>query len=129
MGNLKTNLMIVAVLTTLFLGMTGPASSYGVEHKLAEAVYITMSKACSCTLERCQAGDIIVGNVFDGKRKRLLKRFDYSMDKEAAGYVKQYHITQAPALLFLDAQGKVLWMVSGELSEKGITEKLRQLDG
>ena len=93
-------------------------------------VYITLSKACSCTLELCQAGDIIVGNVFTGERKRLLKRLDYSTDKEAARvYVKKYHITQAPALLFLDAQGNVLWMALGELAEKDITEKLSQFGG
>ncbi|MFZ0052744.1 MAG: hypothetical protein WAK96_13295 [Desulfobaccales bacterium] len=127
MGNLKTDLIMVAVLTTLLLGMSGPTSSYGSEAKLAQVVYITLSKACSCTLERCQAGDIIVGNVFTGEGKGLLKRLDYSTDKEGAGmYVKKYHITQAPALLFLDAQGNVLWMALGELSEKDINEKLSQ---
>jgi predicted transcriptional regulator len=71
-----------------------------------------------------------VANVFTGERKRFLKRLDYSTDKEGAGvYVKKYHIIQAPALLFLDAQGNVLWMASGELSEKDITEKLSQLGG
>ncbi|MGB8992040.1 MAG: hypothetical protein WCD80_08305 [Desulfobaccales bacterium] len=102
--------------------------SHAEQHHLAQVVYITMSKACSCTLVLCQAGDIIVGNVFTGARKELLKRLDYSTDKEAARvYLKQYHITQAPALLFLDTQGKLLWMVLGELSEKEIQEKLRVL--
>ncbi|MCX5893543.1 MAG: hypothetical protein NTW80_11345 [Deltaproteobacteria bacterium] len=81
-------------------------------------------------MERCQAGDITVGNVFSGERKRLLKRLDYSTDKDAAKvYLKQYGITQAPALLFLDAQGKLLWMKAGELAEKDITEKLSQFGG
>ncbi len=127
MDRLKTKITLLAVI--LLLGFTGVTTSYGWEPKLAQVVYITLSKACSCTLERCQAGDIIVGNVFAGERKGLLKRFDYSTEKEAKDYVKQYHITQAPALLFLDAQGKVLWMVSGELAEKDITEKLSQFGG
>ena len=125
MGRLKTKITILAAI--LLLGITGLTTSYGWEPKLAQVVYITLSKACSCTLELCQAGDIIVGNVFTGERKRLLKRLDYSTDKEAAKvYVKQYHITQAPALLFLDAQGNVLWMALGELTEKDITDKLSQ---
>ena len=112
------------------LGILGPSASYGWQPKLAQVVYITLSKACSCTLERCQAGDIIVGNVFSGEKKRLLKRLDYSTEKEAAGgFVKQYHITQAPALLFLDAQGNVLGWPWGELAEKDITEKLSQFGG
>ena len=45
-------------------------------------VYITLSKACSCTLELCRAGDIIVGNVFTGERKGLLKRIDYARIKK-----------------------------------------------
>ena len=98
------------------------------QRQLAQVVYITLSKACSCTLELCQAGNIIVGNVFSGERKGLLKRIDYSTDKEAARvYIKQYGITQAPAILFLDKQGKLLWMALGELSEKDIQEKLRVL--
>ena len=42
-------------------------------------------------------------------------------------YLKQYGIIQAPALLFLDTQGKLLWMVVGEMSENDIQEKLRVL--
>jgi hypothetical protein len=128
MDRLKTEITALAII--LLLVMFGPMASYGWQPKLVQVVYITMTKACSCTLERCQAGDIIVGNVFSGERKGLLKRLDYSTDKEAAkGYIKQYHITQAPALLFLDAQSNKLWMASGELSEKDINEKLSQLGG
>ncbi len=76
-------------------------------------------------MERCQAGDIAVGNVFNGAKQNLLKRIDYSTDKDTAKvYIKQYRVTQAPALLFLDAQGNLLWMAVGELSEKDIQEKL-----
>jgi hypothetical protein len=128
--NFKANLIMVAVLTTLLGGVSGPSSAYGAEAKLAQVVYITMSKACSCTLERCQTGDVIVGNVFTGERKGFLKRLDYSINKEAAReYVRKYHITQAPALLFLDGQGNLLWMALGELAEKDIKEKLSQFGG
>jgi hypothetical protein len=128
MGSLQTKKIVLTII--LLLGIFGPSASYGLQPKLDQVVYITLSKACSCTLERCQAGDIIVGNVFSGEKKGLLKRLDYSTDKEAAGvYVTKYHITQAPALLFLDAQGNVLWMALGELSEKDITEKISQLGG
>ena len=112
----------------LFLASNNVTVSQAEQRRLAQVVYITLSKACSCTLVLCQAGDIIVGNVFSGERKGLLKRLDYSTDKEAARvYLKQYGITQAPALLFLDTQGKLLWMALGELSEKDIQEKLRLL--
>jgi len=112
----------------LALAISNVTVSQANQRQLAQVVYITLSKACSCTLVLCQAGDIIVGNVFSGERKGLLKRIDYSTDKEAARvYIKQYGITQAPAILFLDTQGKLLWMALGELSEKDIQEKLRLL--
>ncbi len=127
MGRLTTKVILLAAI--LLLGIIEAGVSYGWEPKLAQVVYITLSKACSCTLERCQAGDIIVGNIFVGGRKGLLKRLDYSTETEAKEFVKKYHITQAPALLFLDTQGKLLWMASGELAENDIAEKLSQLGG
>jgi len=128
MESLKTKMVVLAA--TLLLGIAGPAASYGEQPRMTQVIYITLTKACGCTLELCQAGDIIVGNVFNGTRQGLLKRIDYSTDKEAARvYLKQYGITQAPALLFLDTQGKLLWMALGELSEKDITEKLSQFGG
>jgi hypothetical protein len=72
----------------------------------------------------------MVGNVFNGARQRLLKRIDYSTDKEAARvYIKKYRVTQAPALLFLDAQGNLLWTKAGDLDEKEIADKLSQFGG
>jgi hypothetical protein len=122
---LKTLLLFVLLLLLVGSNVT---VSQAEQRQLGQVVYITVSKACSCTLERCQAGDIIIGNVFTGSRKELLKRIDYSTNKEDARvYLKQYGITQAPALLFLDTQGKLLWMALGELSEKEIQDKLRIL--
>jgi len=123
MDRLKTKMVILAA--TLLLGLAGPAVGYGEQPKLAQVVYITLTKACGCTLVICQAGDIVVGNVFNGARQCLLKRLDYSTDKEATRvYLKKYRVTQAPALLFLDAQGNLLWMRAGELSETEITAQL-----
>ncbi|MBM4273145.1 MAG: hypothetical protein FJ134_01600 [Deltaproteobacteria bacterium] len=123
-------LVILAVGATLILSMVNLSGAYGTQPQLAQVVYITLTKACGCTLEKCQAGDIVVGNVFNGAKQSLLKRIDYSTDKEAARvYLKKYRVTQAPALLFLDAQGNLLWMAMGELSESTIQEKLRLFGG
>jgi len=121
---------VLCFVVLLLLASNNVTVSQAEPRQLAQVVYITLSKACSCTLERCQAGDIMVGNVFNGGRQGLLKRLDYSTDKEAAKvYIKKYRVTQAPVLLFLDPQGKLLWMALGELSEKDIQEKLRLFGG
>ena len=127
MGNLKTNLIIMAVLTTLLLGISGPTSSYGAESKLAQVVYITKSKACGCSAKTVQAADALVIRTFTGPRLALLKRIDYDTDRQAAvPYIGEYHLIQLPALIFLDAQSHLLWMAVGEVAKEDVAAKLTQ---
>lgn len=98
--------------------------------RLARAVYITASKACACTLKRCQAADAVVAQVFSGARQRLLSRLDMARDKDAASsYLQSYRVFMVPALLMLDAQGKLLWSAQGEMDREEITRQLSQLGG
>ena len=101
MGNLKTNLIILAVLTTLLWG-SGLTSSYGSEPKLAEVIYITKSKACGCAVKTVQA---------------------------AVPYIGEYHLIQLPALIFLDGQKHLLWMAVGEVGKEDVGAKLSQFGG
>jgi hypothetical protein len=129
MGNLKTNLIILAVLTTLLWG-TGPTSSYGTESKLAQVVYITKSKACGCSAKTVQAADALVNQTFTGPRQALLKRIDYDTDRQAAvPYIGEYHLIQLPALIFLDGQKHLLWMAVGEVGKEDVAAKLSQFGG
>ena len=129
MGNLKTNLIILAVLTTLLWG-SGPTSSYGADPKLAEVIYITKSKACGCAVKTVQAADALVNRTFTGPRQALLKRIDYDTDRQAAvPYIGEYHLIQLPALLFLDAQSHMLWMAVGEVAKEDVAAKLSQFGG
>jgi hypothetical protein len=97
------------------------------QSKLAQAVYITASKACSCTLERCQAGDWLVDRVFVGEKKALIKRVDYAVDKDSAReYISKYHLTMPPSLLFWDKEGNLLWRADGELDLYLVAEKVKE---
>jgi len=130
MGNLKTNIIILVVLTTLFGGMSGPISSFGAEPKLAQVVYITKSKACGCSAKTVQAADALVNRTFTGERQALLKRIDYDTDRQGAQpFIGEYRLIQLPALLFLDAQGRMLWMAVGELAKEDVAAKLSQFGG
>ena len=130
MGNLKTNLIMVAVLATLLLGISGPTSSYGADPKLAQVVYITKSQACGCSAKTVQAADALVNLTFTGPRQALLKRIDYDTDRQAAvPYIGEYHLIQLPALLFLDAQSHMLWMAVGEVAKEDVGAKLSQFGG
>jgi hypothetical protein len=123
-------IILVALAAVMAVGICASTAASGGQPKLAQVVYITLSKACGCALTACQAGDIVVGNVFKGARKALLKRIDYSTNKESAKvYIKKYRLTQAPVLMFLDAKGNLLWTKAGDLDEKEIADKLSQFGG
>jgi hypothetical protein len=129
MGKLKTNLIMLAVLTTL-LSASGPTSSYGADPKLAQVVYITRSKACGCSVKTVQAADALVNQTFAGPRQELLTRIDYDTDRQAAvPYIGEYHLIQLPALIFLDGQKHLLWMAVGEVAKEDINAKLSQFGG
>jgi hypothetical protein len=127
MGKLKANLMVVAVLTTLLLGASGPSASFGAEVKLAQVVYITKSKACGCSAKIVQDADALVNKTFTGPRQALLQRIDYDTDRQAAvPYIGEYHLIQLPALIFLDGQKHMLWMAVGEVAKEDVAGKLSQ---
>ncbi|MCX5893542.1 MAG: hypothetical protein NTW80_11340 [Deltaproteobacteria bacterium] len=129
MSNLKTNLIILAVLTTLLWG-SGLTSSYGAEAKLAQVIYITKSKACGCAIKTVQAADALVNRTFTGPRQALLKRIDYDTDRQAAvPYIGEYRLIQLPALIFLDGQKHMLWMAVGEVGKEDVGAKLSQFGG
>src|SRR4030042_7017266 len=113
MGSLKSKMVILAVM--LVLGIAGATASYGAQPKLSRVLYLTLSQACGCILDRCKAGDWVVEKVFNGPRQNLLLRIDYSTEKDKAReYIKKYRITLTPAIIFLDAQGGELWRAMGE---------------
>jgi hypothetical protein len=95
--------------------------------KLDRVVYITLSKACGCLVEKCKAGDLVVERVFVGERQGLLKRIDYSTDKATAReYIRKYHLTYPPSLLFLDARGNLIWRADGDVDYDAVLAKLKE---
>ncbi len=123
----KIFLIVLLVLGTwLLASVTGPEGG-AAEPKVTQVIYVTVSKACGCTLDRCQAGDLVVETAFAGERQGLLKRLDYSTDKETARqFIKKYRLTMPPSLIFLDAQGDLLWRTEGDLDYNTVLEKLKQ---
>jgi thiol:disulfide interchange protein len=113
----------------VFLGLHfTQASTPASQGKLTRVVYITLSKACGCMKDKCLAGDLAVDKAFAGERQGLLKRIDYSTDKDSAReYIKKYRLTMPPSLLFLDAQGNLLWRADGDVDYDAVMAKLKEL--
>jgi hypothetical protein len=127
MGRNFISRMLCAMLVTLALTSANITIGYADQSKVAQAIYITVSKACGCTLDRCRAGDWVVERVFVGEKKALLKRLDYATEKDAAReYITKYRLAMPPSLLFLDKDGNLLWRADGELDQDQVAEKLKE---
>lgn len=125
MGGRKT--LIVWLVLVIWLLSWGGQETVAASAKLDRVIYITLSKACGCMKEKCQAGDWVVDQVFVGARQSLLKRIDYSTDKATAReYIGKYRLTVPPSLLFLDAQGNLIWRADGELDYDLVLAKLKE---
>ncbi len=119
--------MLVGLLLGLWLPAWGGPEPAAAPPRVNQVVYITLSKACGCILDRCQVGDWIVDKVFTGERQALLKRLDYSINKDAAReYIRKYHLSLPPSLLFLDSQGNLIWRADGELDYDLVVAKLKE---
>lgn len=122
-GALILALSIIGLWLHLAFGGVGAASS----PRLNQVVYITLSKACGCMKDKCQAGDWVVEQAFSGERQALLKRIDYSTNQDAAReYLKKYRLSIPPSLLFLDDQGTLLWRADGDLDYDTVMAKPKE---
>ncbi len=123
----RRKILIVWLVLGIWLLAWGGQELEAAPAKLNQVVYITLSKACGCLLDKCKAGDGVVDKVFVGARQSLLKRIDYSLDKASAReYIRKYRLTVPPALLFLDSQGNLIWRSDGELDYDQVSAKLKE---
>jgi hypothetical protein len=114
---------VLVILSAAALGHAAPA-------QVKRVVYITMSKACGCSAKRVKTADLAVSQIFTGPRQALLKRIDYSTDRQAVvPYIGEFRLIQLPALLFLDSQGRLLWSAIGDVEPRQVVQKLEQLGG
>ncbi len=124
--SVKTNLVIGLAVLAIF---GAAVLVHADQNKVSQVVYITMSKACGCSAQRVKDADVVVGQIFAGPRQALLKRIDYSSDREAAvPYIGEYRLIQLPALLFLDSQGHLLWSAVGDVKQPEVAQKLNQFN-
>jgi hypothetical protein len=119
----KIGIIVIAVLAILGAAVLTSAAAT----QVSQVVYITRSKACGCSAKSVRAADALVNQTFTGPRQALLKRIDYDTDRQAAvPYIGEYRLIQLPALLFLDAQNRMLWMAVGEVAKEDVAAKLSQ---
>ena len=120
----------VVIAVAALVAFCGQVMAGAPQSKLTRVVYVTTTKACACTLKRCQVADAVVAQVFSGARQRLLTRLDVATNKDVARpYIQNYRVFALPALLMFDAQGKLLWSAQGELDKDEVAFKLGEFGG
>jgi hypothetical protein len=129
MRSLKVTLPVLILAGMIFLAV-GLAAAQETRPRLAQVIYITKSEDCGCDNKRYMSADAAVDHVFAGPRRQLLKRIDYSTEHQTAvPYIGEYRLNMLPALLFLDAQGHLLWSSLGNVFEKEVQENLNHFSG
>lgn len=119
--------LVVLVMAALIFGSIPSVGASAPAAKIALVVYITTSKACGCTLELCQAGDQLIGQIFADNPGVTLERLDYGKDPEAAkGFIMDYRLITLPALLLLDSRGNLVARWQGVLPKEEILAKLKE---
>jgi hypothetical protein len=127
MGQIRISCLLVMMVLTVTFITAAVSQSCAEQSNLAQVIYITVSKACGCTLDRCKAGDWVVEKVFVGDKQGLLKRIDFSTERDIAKeYISKYRLAMPPSLLFLDKDGNLLWRADGELDLDQVTEKVKE---
>ena len=119
---------IIGIIVAAILGAA--VLTHAEPNKVSQVVYITKSKACGCSAKSFHDADALVKQTFTGPRQALLKLIDYDTNRQAAvPYIGEYRLIQLPALLFLDAQNRMLWMAVGEVAKEDVAAKLSQFGG
>jgi hypothetical protein len=129
MGKLRVGMMVFVLAAAMMWQTAGVAAAAEAQPKLTQVVYLTASVMCTCNLAKMKAGNRVVEESFSGSRKAILQSVDVSTDMMTAEtYLRKFHLAfeDLPALLFLDAQGNLLWNAKGKLSSKEVLNKLNE---
>ena len=115
------------VLAALLLGSAGCRSSQAgptSEEAVQQIVVLAKKECCECTQKRID-GSMAALNEALGDRKIEVVRVDVDVDDDKAeSYRKLKPVMALPGLYFLDAEGKLVEMLQGEVTEEQIAKVL-----
>lgn len=87
--------------------------------KVERIVYITTSRACACTMKRCEKTDKLIKQMKKTYPGLPLVTINYAKETEKARKLaKRYKVLMLPIILFLEEDGSPLVKMSGEIKEE-----------
>lgn len=109
------------------LGQGKPAE----DQKLGRIVFLTTSKGCDCTMNRCKKGEEAVKAATSGHPSvPEVERLDYAVDIEASRALLKKHPAMAlPVVYLFDGKGELLEKLEGEFGEDRLSNALKKHRG
>ena len=89
-------------------------------------VLVVRAKGCQCTREAIAKARRALGVVLGARRDRMLQQLDWDRDRaQVQRYRSQRRFVALPALYFLDARGRVVGLLEGDIQPKWIRKLMR----
>ncbi|UCD84617.1 MAG: hypothetical protein JSU92_00055 [Deltaproteobacteria bacterium] len=101
------------------------------EKSLAQIIFITTSKACRCTMDRCGNGEqALTAAMYRHPDAPQVERLDHAREKDRVNQIiKKYQAVMLPIIFFIDKDGNLLDTLEGEFYEEDVNEILDQYAG
>ena len=95
--------------------------------KVAKIVFVGKEFACECTRKSIDAGWAALQKALGKASKLPVEKLEYDTEgSKVAKYKEQEAMVAVPAIYFVDAEGKVLELIQGEITAAQVTAALKK---
>ena len=102
------------------------AGRRGSASRVQRLVLVVRAKGCQCTRKDVAKAMRALGVVLGARRDRMVRQLDWDRDRATVQrYRSQRRFIALPALYFLDARGRVLGLLEGDIQPKWIRKLMR----
>ena len=124
-----TAIVMSTVLATAVLACHPPmwrADRRGTAGRVQRLVLVVHAKGCQCTRKDVAKAMRALGGVLGARRDQMVTLLDWDKDRvQVRRYRSQRRFIALPALYFLDARGRVVGLLEGDIQPKWIRKLMR----
>ena len=124
-----TTILLFAMLALGALACHPPmwkAEQGGGADRVKRLVLVGRAKGCQCTRKDVARAMRSLSVVLGARRDQMVKQLDWDTDREQVQrYRSQRRFVALPALYFIDARGRVVGLLEGDIRPKWIRKLLR----
>jgi hypothetical protein len=102
------------------------AERHGSANRVQRLVLVVRAKGCQCTRKDVAKAMRALGTVLGARRNRMVHQLDWDRDRaDVQRYRSQRRFIALPALYFVDARGRVVGLLEGDIQPKWIRKLMR----